>query len=100
MIFITFWTLNPNLPPIKMAEVAAALMQKGLYPVKGVKQIGNYICPGGRGVTINEMEDAAAASKAAFEDYAMWLKEMPGFFSSFETMPAVSIEEGISIVLK
>jgi len=100
MIFITFWTLNPNLPPTKMAEVAAALMQKGLYPVKGVKQIGNYICPGGRGVTINEMEDAAAASKTAFEDYAMWLKEMPGFFSSFETIPALPIEEGISIVLK
>jgi hypothetical protein len=68
--------------------------------VKGVKTLGNYICPGGRGVTINEMEDAAAASESAFEDYVMWMKEMPGFFASFETVPAVPIEKGIGIVLK
>ena len=100
MIFITFWTLNPNLPPSKIAEVAAKLMEKGLFPVKGVKMLGFYICPGGRGVTINEMEDAAAASESAFEEYAMWMKELPGLITNYETMPAVPAEKAISIVLK
>jgi hypothetical protein len=100
MIFITFWTLNPNLPPSKIAEVAAKLMEKGLFPLKGVKMLGFYICPGGRGVTINEMEDAAAASENAFEEYAMWMKELPGLITNYETMPAVPAEKAISIVLK
>jgi len=100
MIFITFWTLNTNLPPSKIAEVAAKLMEKGLFPMKGVKMLGFYICPGGRGITINEMEDPAAASETAFEEYAMWMKELPGLITSWETMPAVSAEKAISIVLK
>lgn len=65
MIPITFWTLNPNLPPSKIAEVAAKLMQKGLWPLKGLKTLGFYVCPGGRGVTISEVE--GAADEAAFE---------------------------------
>lgn len=100
MIFINFWTLNPNLPPSKIAEVAAKLMEKDLFPMKGVKMLGFYVCPGGRGITINEMEDSAAASETAFEDYAMWMKELPGLITSWETMPAVSAEKAISIVLK
>jgi len=100
MIFITFWTLNPNLPPSKIAEVAAKLLEKGLFPLKGVKMLGFYICPGGRGITINEMEDTAAASENAFEEYAMWMKELPGLITNYETMPAVPAEKAISIVLK
>ena len=100
MILINFWTLNPNLPPSKIAEVAARLMEKEMFPLKGVKMLGFYICPGGRGITINEMEDAAAASEIAFEDYAMWMKELPGLITNYETMPAVPAEKAISIVLK
>ena len=100
MIFINFWTLNPNLPPSKIAEVAAKLMEKGSFPLKGVKMLGFYICPGGRGITINEMEDAAAASETALEEYVMWMKELPGLITSWETTPASPVEKGISIVLK
>jgi hypothetical protein len=98
MITITFWTLNPNLPPSKIAEVAAKLMQKGLFPVKGMKTLGFYVCAGGRGVTINEIE--GPADEIEFESFAVWTKELPGLFASWETMPAVSAEKGISIVLK
>jgi len=100
MIFITFWTLNPNLPPSKIAEVAAKLLEKGLFPVKGVKMLGFYVCPGGRGVTINEMEDAAAASENAFREYAMWMKELPGLITSWDTLPAIAAEKAVSIVLE
>jgi hypothetical protein len=98
MIWVTFWTLNPSLPPSKVAEVAAKLTEKGLYPPKGTKILGWYICPGGRGVTISESE--VASGESAFENYVMWEKELPGIFASYETLPAVSAEKEISIVLK
>jgi len=99
MIAITFWTLNPNLPPSKIAEVAARLLQKGVWPVKGTKILGFYVCPGGRGVTITESE-SATADEAAFENFVVWTKELPGIFASYETVPAVTAEKGISITLK
>jgi hypothetical protein len=99
MISITFWTLNPNISPTKIAEVGAKLMQKGSWPIKGTKILGFYVCPGGRGVTISESE-GATADEAAFESYVVWTKEMPEIFASYETMPAVTAEKGISIVLR
>jgi hypothetical protein len=99
MIAITFWTLNPDLPPSKIAEVAAKLLQKGVWPAKGTKVLGFYVCPGGRGVTISEGE-GATADEVAFENYVVWTKELPGIFASYETMPAVTAEKAISITLK
>jgi hypothetical protein len=99
MIFVNFWTLNPGVSPSKVAEVYAKLLQKGLYPVKGTKTLGWYICPGGRGVTITEHEDAAAG-EAVFENWNMWPRELPGIFASFETLPAVTAEKAASILLK
>jgi hypothetical protein len=99
MVSITFWTLNPDLPPSKIAEVAANLMQKGLWPLKGMKVLGFYVCPGGRGVTISEAE-GADADEVAFESFKVWTKELPGIFASYETMPAVTAEKAIEIVLK
>jgi len=99
MIFVSFWTLNPNLPPSKIAEVAAKLMQKGLFPAKNSKIIAWYVCPGGRGVTIFEAE-GAAADEVALENWMMWPREYPGFFSSLETLPAVTAEKAVSMALK
>jgi len=98
MIVITFWTLNPNLPPSKIAEVAAKLMEKKLWPLKGMKTLGFYICPGGRGVTISEIE--GPADEIAFESYVTWTKELPELFASYETLPALPGEKAISIALK
>ena len=99
MIVVAFWTLNPNLPPSKIAEVGANLMQKGLYPTKNAKTLAWYACPGGRGVTITEIT-GAAPDEEAYEGFAMWVKECPGIFSSFEMYPAVTAEKAIEIVLK
>ena len=99
MIIVTFWTLNPDLPPSKIAEAAAKLMQKGLYPAKHSKTLAWYVCPGGKGVTITEVE-GAAADEVALENWVMWPKEVPGIFSSFESLPAVTAEKAVEIVLK
>ena len=99
MVSITFWTLNPDLPPSKIAEVAAKLMQKGAWPIKGMKVLGFYVCPGGQGVTISEGE-GATADELAFESYVAWTKELPGLFASNETVPAVTAEKAIEITLK
>jgi hypothetical protein len=98
MIWVSFWTLNPSLGPEKVAEATAKLFQKGLYPLKGVKILGQYICPGGRGVTITESEEASG--EGVFESWVMWIKEMPGLWTSFETFPALDVEKAISITLK
>jgi hypothetical protein len=99
MIFVSFWTLNPNLPPGKLAEAAAKLMQKGMFPAKNTKVLAFYVCPGGRGVTIFEA-DGAAADELAFESWVMWPKECPGMFASLDTYPAVSAEKAVEITLK
>jgi hypothetical protein len=101
MVAVTFWTLNPNLPPNKIAEAASKLMQKGLFPVKGVKEVlGFYITPGGRGVTITELEDGYDAAEVGFRDYVTWIREVPGLFASYESHPAVTAEKGIKITLE
>jgi hypothetical protein len=79
MIAVTFWTLNPSLPPSKIAEAVAKLMQKGLFPVKGVKDVlGFHVTPEGRGVTITELEQGFDAGEVGFRDYVLWTKDVPG----------------------
>ena len=72
---------------------------KGLYPAKHSKTLAWYVCPGGKGVTITEVE-GAPADEVAFENWLMWPREYPGIFSSFESLPAVSAEKAVSMVLK
>ena len=98
MIWVTFWTLNPDVGPSKIAEVAAKLMQKGLWPPKEGKVLGWYVCPGGRGVTIMESEDTTG--EQAFRNFVTWTKELPGIFASYETLPAVTAEKAIKITLE
>jgi len=99
MIVVSFWTLNTSLPPSKMAEVGAKLMQKGLFPPKNSKPLAWYVCTGGRGVTITEIE-GADANEIDFENWQIWLKECPGIFTSFESYPAVPVAKAMEIVMK
>lgn len=98
MIWVTFWVLAPGVEPSKVAEVAAKLTQKGLWPPKGLKILGWYICPGGKGVTITEGE--GPDGEAAFRSWVAWVKEMPGLFASYEALPAVTAEQAIKIALE
>jgi hypothetical protein len=90
--------LNPGVSPSKVAEVYATLLEKGLYPAKHTKTLSWYVCPGGKGVTISEIE-GAHADEDAFEDWMVSLRELRGIFASFETLPALTAEKAASIVL-
>ena len=100
MIVASFWTLNPGISPSKVAEVYAKLLQKEAYPVKGSKTLAWYVCPGGKGVTVTEHEDTAAADEGAFENWVVWERELPGIFESFGSLPAITAEKAANIVLK
>jgi len=99
MEVVTFWTLNPSLPPSKIAEVGAMLMQKGVWPPKNTKVLAWYVCPGGRGVTITDVQGADAA-ESVYEGWVMWPKECPGIFASLESFPALTAGKAIEITLK
>jgi hypothetical protein len=99
MIVVSFWTLNPGVSPSKVAEVYAKLLEKEVYPAKHTKTLAWYICPGGKGVTISEIE-GAYAGEDTFEDWMVWARELPGIFGSFETLPALTAEKAAGIVLK
>jgi len=96
-ISVTFWELNPDIPPESIAKVAAKLMEKGLFPPEGMEVIGWYICPGGKGVTITESKTIDPA--VAFRNWLIWVQEMTGFFKSYEILPAVSAAEAVQMVL-
>lgn len=98
MIWVTFWELSPSVEPRKVAEVAAKLTQKGLWPPKSVKILGWYICPGGKGVTVSESE--GADGEAAFRSWVAWEREMPGLFASYQPFPAISAEQAVKIALE
>ena len=95
-MFITFWTLGKNIDQTDIAEAAAEMMEKGTFPTDGVDVKEWLLCPGGRGITILEAEN----EKAAFRSYSVWAKAIPGFFDSYELMPAVQISDAIAIAME
>jgi len=93
-ISVAFWKINPNVSTEDIAKVAVKLMKKGLYPPKGVKILGDYICPGGRGVTITESKSADA-----FKDWLYWVQEKKDIYECYEVHPAITSQDAIKIVL-
>lgn len=69
--------------PEKMRELAEFAKSRG--PVKGVKIIGNYGTPVGKGVTILE----ADSEMAVFAYFSPMLR----FFKKTEVYPALSMEK-------
>lgn len=96
-ISVTFWKLGPSVSPEDAARVAVKLMEKRLFPPKGVEILGEYICPGGRGVTITESKSPESAE--AFKNWLVWLQEKKDFFECYEAHPAVSIQDAIKMAL-
>ena len=89
-ISVTFWRLNPSVSPEEVAKLTMKLMEKKAYPPEGVKVLGFYICPGGKGVTITESQ--TATSETAFKSWLTWVQERRDLFECYEVMPAVSVE--------
>lgn len=96
-ISLTFWKLNPNVSPEDVAKLTMKLMEKKAYPPEGVKVLGFYICPGGKGVTVTESQ--TATSEAAFKNWLTWVQERRDLFECYEVMPAVSVEAAVKMAL-
>jgi len=96
-ISVTFWKLNPNVSPEDVAKLTMRLMEKKAYPPPGVKILGFYICPGGKGVTIGDSE--TASSETAFKNWLTWIQERKDLFECYEVMPAVPVEAAVKMAL-
>jgi hypothetical protein len=96
-ISVTFWKLNPNVPPEDVARLTMKLMEKKAYPPAGVKILGFYICPGGKGVTISESQ--AASSEIAFKSWLTWIQERKDLFECYEVMPAISVDAAVKMAI-
>lgn len=72
-----------NCVPEKMKELASFAKARG--PLKGVKIIGNYGTPVGKGVTVLE----ADSEEAIFAYFSPMLQ----FFKNVEVYPALPIEK-------
>jgi hypothetical protein len=96
-ISVTFWKLNPNVSPEGVTKLTVRLMEKTAYPPAGVKILGFYICPGGKGVTIGDSE--TASSETAFKNWLTWIQERKDLFECYEVMPTVSAEAAVKMAL-
>lgn len=96
-ISVTFWKLGPNVAPDEVAKLTMKLMEKKVYPPEGVKVLGFYVCPGGKGVTITESQ--TATSESAFQNWLTWIQEKKDLFECYEVMPAVSVETAVKMAL-
>ena len=97
MLFISYWELNENFDPSELADMAQQILSKGLYPTKGVKQIGWYTSTGDFwGITISE----ADSEEQLVKDTNVWRVAKPGVFKFIKTAPAMELVKTIPIIVK
>ena len=97
MLCITYWELNEDADVGKIVALAAELTQKGVYPPKGVKVIGQYITAGNWGVTIYEAEN----EKAVFDEVNVWrVAYGPGVFKFLKQSVVASTADAIPWVFE
>jgi hypothetical protein len=96
MLFVEYWELNPNFEPKKLAEAASKLLEKGEWPVPGIKLVGWYITPEYWGVTIFEAE----SEEAMLKDAIAWRAAVPGIFKVVKMATAMPAENVLPLVLK
>jgi len=96
MLFLSYWELNENITPKDIVELAAKLMEKGIWPAEGTEILGFYVTTEVPiwGITIEEAESVESILKGA----AVWTNEKPGFFKVLRVSPAMPAEEAIRIV--
>jgi len=98
MLFVSYWELNENLGPKDVAELAAGLMEKKLWPVKGVKILGWYITSDVPhwGITLEE----AATVEQVVKGVLVWTNAKPGLFKVVKTSPAMTSEDAVRLVME
>jgi len=98
MLFLSYWELNENITPKDVAELAAKLMEKNLWPPEGTEILGFYTTTEVPiwGITIEEAKSVESILKGA----AAWTNEKPGIFKVLRVSPAMSAEDAIRIIME
>lgn len=96
MIFVTYWELNPDLDPADIVEMTQTVMNKGLVPFEGVKQIAWYVTPDYWGITVDEAE----SEEAIISNSVMWRIAKPGIFKSIKISPGMEVAKILPVVMK
>jgi hypothetical protein len=60
--FIPYFELNPDFDPSDLANFGMNLMEKKLYPAKGIETIAWYISTGYWGISITEAESVEGST--------------------------------------
>jgi len=97
MLFLSYWELNENITPKELAELAAELMEKNLWPVEGTEILGFYVTTDVPiwGITIEKAEDVETLLKGA----AVWTNTKPGVFKVLKVSPAMTAEDAIPVIM-
>ena len=97
MLFIAYWEINPDYDPSDLAEIAADLIGKKLYPTKGIKEIGFYMSVSDHwGITIEE----ADSEDDLIRNTQMWRIAKPGMIKFIKSTPAVEVAKMLPVVMK
>jgi uncharacterized protein DUF3303 len=93
MLFLTYWELNENMAESERLQVAQKLLDKGLFPPKGVNVLRWDGTPDGWGILLLEADSA----EDAFRAIDVWRAAGAGFFKSTRTAPALSVQQMIQL---
>lgn len=98
MLFLSYWELNENFGPKDIVEVGAKLMEKGLWPIEGVKILGFYTSADVPiwGITIEEAETVEQVVKGA----VVWTNAKPGIFKVLRVSPAMTTEDAMRLIME
>jgi len=89
MLFVSHWKVSQTLPLEKRLAAAQKVMEKGLFPPKGVKVNTWLTTPDDWGILVLEADKAEDVVRAI----DVWRAATPDFFTEVKTSPAVSIQD-------
>lgn len=97
VIFISYWELNPDFDISELAEIAADLINKKLYPAEGVKQIAFYASVSDHwGISVEE----ADSEEALVRNAQMWRIAKPGYIKYIKSTPALEVVKILPVIMK
>lgn len=97
MLFISHWELNTDFDPSELASIAQQLVEKKLYPVDGVEQLGWYLSASDYwGISIYK----ADSEDALLRNTNMWRMVKPGIFKSIKVSPAMETVDLIPALME